>query len=173
MPLPSTMTPIATQTLASTASSISFSNIPQTYTDLVLVFNGGMNTTTGYGLALRVNGDTGSSYSSTRLYGTVLSASSDRLSNTTMIYSLMQATNTLGSMETIIFPNYSNSSVYKTVLFRTTSRGWEGGGSSGVVAATVGLWRSTSAINSITFSPEFTASWISGSTATLYGIKAA
>jgi hypothetical protein len=174
MPLPSTMTPIATSTLASATGSFTFSNIPQTYTDLLVVINGGMATNTGYGVSIRINSDTGSSYSSTRLYGAGSTVTSDRLSNVTQLYALMPASNNLGSVHLFNFMNYSNATTNKTVLIRNSSRGWDAGGSAtGVDALVAGLWRSTAAISSISFSPEFSANWLSGTSFTLYGVKAA
>jgi hypothetical protein len=65
--------------------------------------------------------------------------------------------------------NYSNSTTYKTVLNRTNYAG-----SGGWTVASVGLWRDTSAITSIriAISETQTGNFISGSTFTLYGIKA-
>ena len=57
----STYTPIATQTLGSAAASVTFSSIPQGYTDLVLVDN--VKSASGAGdseLDVRFNGDSGS-----------------------------------------------------------------------------------------------------------------
>ena len=77
----STYTPIYAQTLSSATSSITFSNIPTTFTDLVLVFNG---TRSAAGETnLRFNDDTASNYSRTFLYGDGTSAVSGRQSNTT------------------------------------------------------------------------------------------
>jgi hypothetical protein len=59
--------------------------------------------------------------------------------------------------------NYSNSTTYKTILGRSNAA------TSGTSAA-VGLWRSTSAINSIEIG---TVSFTAGSTFSLYGIAAA
>jgi hypothetical protein len=63
--------------------------------------------------------------------------------------------------------NYSNSTTFKTPLIRTNT-----GPSWGTVFAIVGLWRNTAAITSITFTPD-TGNFDTGSTFTLYGIKAA
>ena len=64
--MPNTYEPIATNTLGSAASSVTFSSIPSTYTDLIVVMNYANST----GLAdvfFRFNGDTGSNYSDTIL----------------------------------------------------------------------------------------------------------
>ena len=60
--------------------------------------------------------------------------------------------------------NYSNTTTNKTVILRNNYPAvatW----------AVVGLWQNTAAINEISLYPEV-ASWLSGSTFTLYGIKA-
>jgi hypothetical protein len=63
--------------------------------------------------------------------------------------------------------NYSNTTTYKTALLRSNlATGTYPG-----VDAFVGLWRSTSAITSITILPA-SNNLLSGSTFTLYGIKA-
>jgi len=53
----STYTPIATQTLSSAVTSVTFSSIPQTYTDLILVMNVTNSSATVY-KALQFNTDT-------------------------------------------------------------------------------------------------------------------
>ncbi len=62
--------------------------------------------------------------------------------------------------------NYSNASTYKTCLIR-------GNDANNYVLATVGLSRSTSAITSISLATSSGAQFVTGSTFTLYGIKAA
>jgi len=79
----STYTPIATTTLGSSATSYTFTSIPSTYTDLVIVAQIKGDTTTY--LNLRFNGDTGSNYSRTTLSGNGSTASSERRSNQTWI----------------------------------------------------------------------------------------
>ena len=169
MPLPSTMTPIATNTLTAVASSVTFSSIPSTYTDLVLVLQGSFDSADD--VRFRFNGDTGSNYSYTNLYGTGSSAGSFRAANQTSgigdFYG--NVTTTLGnSVQIFQFMNYANTTTNKTVLIRSNQAG------SGV-DATGNLWRSTSAITSITFAKgsSMSGTWQSGSTFTLYGIKAA
>ena len=73
----STYTPIATQTLGSAAASVTFSSIPQGYTDLVVVI-GSATFSANSSLYFQYNGDTGANYSSTRLTGNGSSASSSR-----------------------------------------------------------------------------------------------
>ncbi len=62
------------------------------------------------------------------------------------------------------YQNYSNTTTYKTVLSRCSNP-------TGGTLAVAGLWRSTAAITSITLTPT-AGNWLSGSTFTLYGIKA-
>ena len=168
----STYTPIATSTLGSAQASIDFSSIPSTYTDLVLVirYAGSANDQNS---KLQFNGDTASNYSRTALLGNGSSASSVRSSSATFIQMVTNygAGTSLasGNYQIVQIQNYSNTSTYKTALVRTYAQNDSGAGE---VGTTVGLWRSTSAINQVTYS-QGSGNIIAGSTATLYGIQAA
>ena len=156
--MPSTYTPIATHTTTGTVSSYTFSSIPSTYTDAILVI-ADLGGDTSY--KVNINSDTGSNYSSTFLYGDGSSATSGRGSSVT-------AAPTVGRRpgNTIMqFQNYANTTTNKTFISR-------GNASNHMVIATVSLWRSTAAIDSITVTPE-TGSFGSGVTFTLYGVKSA
>ena len=163
----STYTPIATTTASGSVSSITFSSIPSTYTDLILIANVATATSTG-NPRLRFNGDTNSNYSETTLYGSGSSAGSTRGSNETSI--LLIATtymNTDYDMNLILhIQNYSNSTTNKTVLARANK-------ASAGVDQTVGLWRNTAAINSMTIFSASGNNFSSTSTFTLYGIQEA
>lgn len=155
---------IATTTLGSNQASYTFSSIPGTFTDLVLVSRG---TTaaggTDRGLLFRVNSDTGSNYSYTNLDGNGTSASSDRGSNDVFGIAGLISSSTQ-SVSIAQFFNYANTTTNKTILARGNNAGAR-------VRASVSLWRSTSAINSITIF-DSANDLSSGSTFTLYGIKA-
>lgn len=160
--MPLTYDAIATQTLGSSVSSITFSSITSAYTDLVLIASG--LTSGSENIRIRFNSDTGSNYSNTVLYGNGTSALSARNTNSTSL--IMAALNT-SSIGTIIthFQNYSNTTTNKTTIQR-------GSDPAAIARADVGLWRNTAAIYEITLlvnSGTITA----GSTFTLYGIKAA
>jgi hypothetical protein len=156
----STYTPIATQTLSSNQSSVTFSSIPSTYTDLILVISG--STTSFLNTGIQLNSDTGTNYSWTRIYGDGSAAASSRASNTSNGY--VNDIRTSISTTIVHFQNYSNTTTYKTILSRDS-------GASGLVEAWVNLWRSTSAINSIYLFPG--GSFAAGSMFTLYGIASA
>ena len=163
----STYTPLATQTLGSAAASVTFSSIPATYTDLVLVFTGKNTTGATYGLLLQYNGDTTSNYSSTLLWGNGSTASSFRYTTSYNGVFTGWAGSTNFSPIIINIQNYANTTTYKTTLSRSSDAGDR-------VATTVGLWRATpAAINSIVVQFEPTANIATGSTLTLYGIAAA
>jgi hypothetical protein len=160
----STYTPIATQTVSSVATSVTFSSIPSTYTDLVLI----CNTVTALGvdiLDLVFNSDTGSNYSSTQISGNGSAASSTRYSNTSAMLIGLTDSNSNTNISHIM--NYSNTTTYKTVLNRANAP------TSGLARAEVGLWRSTSAINQILIRSDSSNAISAGSTFTLYGIAAA
>jgi hypothetical protein len=169
--MPSTYKKIATTTLSSGTTFFTFSSIPQTYTDLVLVFSASNNASnTATGVWVRANNDSSSLYSTTVVRGYGAAADSFRSSNQTQIgeSNLFFGNDTPGSLICHIM-NYANTSTYKTFLFRKASVAT----SSGESTAYVSLWRSTSAINEIVyFFPGGNAA-IAGGTATLYGIKSA
>jgi hypothetical protein len=167
MAVGSTYTPIATQTLGSAAASYTFSSIPSTYTDLVFIANvkPSIAAYMGYG---QFNGDTGTNYSETLLYGTGSTAGSARESNRTNLYFGNWTTQNSTSSFTnyiINIMNYANTTTYKTTISREADPNTE-------TNAVVNLWRSTAAINSFTFSLN-TGNFLAGSTFTLYGIAAA
>jgi hypothetical protein len=162
-----TYTQIATTTLGSAQSSVTFSSISGSYTDLVLVANTATNTSSNYYL-IQFNSDTGSNYSSTHLRGTGSAASSTSYSNQTSIFTSIGSTistTKLASIMTAHIMNYSNTTTYKTILSRDNNAGTE-------VDTTVALWRSTSAITSIKISIGAN-NFDTDSTFTLYGITAA
>ena len=158
---------LATQTLGTAASSVTFSSISASYTDLVLITSAKNNTGAQYRLQLSFNGDRSTSvYSVTKLTGNGSTAASSRVSNATygaIIIGTIGSTNFDNAITHIM--NYSNATTYKTALARA------GTGTS--VEMVVGLWRSTSAINSIKVLSEGATNFIVGSTLTLYGISAA
>jgi hypothetical protein len=166
--MPSTYEPIATTTLGSAATTITFSSIPATYTDLRVVWIGTSATGTP-DLRIRYNNDSGSNYSITWLWGDGSAAYSGRSTNATSIileFGSTTVTNaTTPTLRTIDIFNYAGST--NKTLLDTTSGDLNGSGGSGV---TVGLWRNTTAINRIDLNTGTTNMAI-GTTATLYGIK--
>ncbi|NBQ85322.1 MAG: hypothetical protein EBU03_04275 [Methylophilaceae bacterium] len=159
----STYTPIATTTLGSAASSYTFSSIPGTYTDLVLVVYT-KNSVQLDSLGLQFNSDTGSNYSNTGLSGNGSSASSYRQTNQSEMNIGLISTN--DAINIIQIMNYSNSTTYKTAISRANVP-------AELVRAVVGLWRSTSAITSIKVKDGSGNNMSIGTTMTLYGIQAA
>ena len=162
MPAGNTYTEIVSQTLGSATASVTFSSIPSTYTDLVLVVTGTVSLADN--VTLRFNGDSGSNYSWTYLAGTGSSAISGRSANTTSILTAGLGTTTIANTIWHI-QNYSNSTTNKTVLNR-------GGRADDGVVGWVGLWRNTTSITSLTVGAG-AGNLSTGSTFSLYGIAAA
>lgn len=160
----STYVPIATTTLGSAQSSVSFNSFSG-YTDLYIVVNA-RNTTNGAACKIQFNGDTGSNYSTTWLEGNSGGAVSGRASNDTagFVYYNGGAFTNNWSTANVNIQNYSNSTTNKTVITRF--------GNIAQTGAYVNLWRNTAAITSITL-VAITENFQSGSTFTIYGIKAA
>lgn len=158
-----TYEPIATFTTTSAQSSYTFSSISSSYTDLILVVTNTTSSTNS--IALQFNSDTASNYSNTVLQGDGSSASSQRdVSQTSLI---VGSTGTNINTTICQIMNYSNTSIYKSLLSRA---GW---GGFTLVRGIVGLWRSTSSINSIKILTANGSNFNTGATFTLYGIAAA
>lgn len=162
-----TYAPIASTTLSASASSVSFSSIPQTYTDLILIIISA-GTAVNDPL-LRFNSDSGSNYSYTGLTGNTSTASSVRASSQTAVslnYFGSDSTSLGDNARRIDIMSYSNTSIYKTVFTRGGRATTDG------IAILANAWRSTSAITTLTLTPG-SGSYISGSTFNLYGVTAA
>jgi len=167
-----TYEPIATTTLGSAQAGITFSSIPATYTDLRVVLFINTSDTNGKGVVFRFNSDTATNYSMTNIYGSGTTAVSNTSSGSDygwIGYNTSTSTTLPGLWTMDIFSYAGNTN--KTVL----CVGSADKNGSGAVERNVNLWRSTSAINAIrlTLYTDGSANMNSGTTATLYGIKAA
>ena len=165
--MPATYEPIATTTLGS-AGSITFTSIPGTYTDLRIVLVS-KSVDLGVNVNFRFNGDSGTNYSYTYIRGDGSSASSYAQTNRSQGYFSDNSDNSNFNVGTLDIFSYAGST-NKTAL-ATYSDDRNG---SGYVFRTVNLWRSTSAITSILLQPgNISTNFAAGTTATLFGIKAA
>ena len=164
--MPSTYDKIESQTLGSAQAAISFTGIPATYTDLVIILNGSITSASAFFQVKMGNGsvdNTGSNYSATRLYGNGTTAYSDRYTSSQPAFAF-GLTGTNQSSAIIHINNYANTSTFKTTLIRYNQI-------NGDVGTAAQLWRSTVAITAVSIVGG--ANLSSGTTATLYGIKAA
>jgi len=158
----------------STTNTVTFSSIPSTYTDLVIVANG-YTLTTDISQRIRFNSDTGTNYSLTYVGGNGTSASSGRTTSGTGIYANYltgwSSTSTQPGNWVFSIMNYANSTTYKTCLSRANQ---PVGSSYPGTEAVVGLWRNTAAITSLTIEAGYSSShyFAAGTTLSLYGIKA-
>jgi hypothetical protein len=155
---------IATTTLSSSASSITFSSIPATFTDLklVLTFAGTSNTFA----AITFNNDTATNYSVTLMRGDGSAVAASRGTNEPNLGSQASfvPANKWGMYDFDIF-SYA-SSLYKTVLY---TKSFEANDATfNYSNKEVGTWRSTAAINRIDLTGNVAFSI--NTSATLYGI---
>jgi hypothetical protein len=164
MPDVSTEVAIATTTLSSAAASITFGSIGSGYTDLRVVIVDTTATTSNGGFYF--NGDTSALYSVTRISGDGSSTYSTRSTGDgrfVLGYAALTST-TIPTMVTLDLFSYAGST-FKTGLctFNADKNG------SGGLDYVVGLYRSTSAITSVSFVTT-AGNLAAGTTATLYGI---
>lgn len=159
----STRTPIASQKVISGTTSVTFSNIPQTFSDLVLVCNvKGTNATDS--LNMTVNNDTGNNYSIIRMQG-ISSAESPAYGSQSSfaIGDFMPNSGNFFAPTIVHINRYSNPTIWKTILSRNgIATNW--------VTNIAGLWRNTSAINTITIRMGASTNIQTDSTFDLYGI---
>jgi len=153
---------IASYTAGSSQNSYTFTNIPQTYTDLVMV-SSGVGSATG-NLECYINGDTNNRYSFNYVYGDGSSAAAGKNADTTRV-----VVGRLGSAVShgiAHFQNYSNTSTFKNVLTKK-GKGDE------ITMLFANVWMNTAAITSLQVFGESAKTMSAGYTITLYGIKAA
>jgi hypothetical protein len=163
-----TYTPLANVTLGSSASSVTFSSIPATYRDLILVFEGSVNTGDRV-VAIRFNSDSGSNYSRVQMAGTGSSTSSSPLSGTATDF-YYQATASQQTNAVVQIMDYTATDKHKSMVSRANTP-------AAYVFANAHRWASTAAITSLQVFPATgsygaNGSFNIGSTFSLYGVIA-
>jgi len=170
-----TYTLISSQTLGSSAASVTFSAIPSTFTDLVLKVSGRSDAAGALTPAatLQFNGDSTTNYSTTILYGALSGGYSTRSSSATQSFwgfngfeSAGNTTNTFASAE-IYIPSYTASQNKPYSLSQVSENN-----SAGTIIneTNAGLWRNTAAITSILLFLS-SGNFITNSSFYLYGIS--
>lgn len=164
------MTRIDQQKIAVDTATVTFSAIPGTYRDLVLMVRGrGTAAAVNVGVRCRFNGDTAGNYNYQRLLG------ADTTTGVTETYSQTSAylgevsaatavAGTAGQIETVI-GDYIDTTFHKTCI---TLGGHTASATTMVVENTYNRWASTAAITQIDLFP-LTGSFVAGSIFTLYG----
>ena len=170
--MPSTFHKIASVTVgAGGASSIDFTSIPATYTDLQILLSA-RNTASAnnwYTLKLQFNSDTTDGNYSTRIlygFGSTAGSGTGNRQNTGYIPSAARTASTFGNLSLYV-PNYAGST---NKSFSTDSVTEGNGASFEILGFHAGLWSNTSAITQIILGAD-AGSFAQYSTATLYGIK--
>lgn len=153
------------------AGTITFSNIPQTYTDLLIVMSlrDTVSAVNNAGCRVMFNQNT-SNYSVRNVYGNGTSAISNSASSQSWIAVGQQpgatATASTFSNDLVYIPNYTQS-INKSIAADSVG---ENNGTTAFQYLAAGLWANTAAITTIELQSNSTA-WAQHSTATLYGIK--
>ena len=153
------------------ASSVSFTNIPNTYTHLQIrgIFRA---TASGTTPLIRLNSDSGNNYAWHRLRGSGTAADAQGYASQPQVaflgsLGLPSATSTFGAAIIDIL-DYANTNKYKTlrILDGADLNG------SGNIELTSGLWQSTSAVTSFSITCDVN-SFAENSQFALYAVKAA
>lgn len=175
--MPKGMYPIFKQTVTATSvASITFSNIPQTYSDLVLYVSA-KSTLTGSALKqanayFKFNNDTTTSYSNNHFYGTGTGTGLARDVNMDYLFAFCVPSSdvsaqTFGSAE-IVIPEYA--SVGKSKQLTSKSFADSDATTASIQISHSGLWRQSSGISTI-FIALLSGSFVQNSTFDLYGIS--
>lgn len=168
--MPTTYEPIATATLGANAAQLEITGLPSTYTDLDIVITNVKASADGSQMVMRINGDTTTNYSFTKLHSTGSAIGS--LQGTAFSNWNFNATNsdtTYPSTVILTILGYADTGKWKHGLAHAS----HDNNGSGDIARFVGQWRSMSAITAIRLLFNAGANLTAGSTITVYGVKAA
>lgn len=169
-----TYTLIASSTVGSGgASTIDFTSIPSTYTDLIVKYSLRASNAAAYNSSsITINGSS-TGYSELNLYGNSTGGVSLSNSGSQIDYFWVPAanatSNTFGNSE-IYIPRYSGSS-NKSVSFSITSENASTATNGAFTGIMSGLWGNTSVINRVTITAGSSASFVQYSSAYLYGVS--
>jgi hypothetical protein len=163
---------IETVEVASPVASVTFTSIPQGYTDLIVKVSARTNNNAVFDNAqVRFNSDSGSNYSRK-----IIASEGTGINNISATgnaaffasYSLNGTTATASTFSNTEFyiPNYASSN-YKSISVDSSV---ENNATTGYDGLAAGLWSSTSAITSIELAPSSGTAFLTNSTFTLYGV---
>lgn len=153
---------LATTTLSSAASSVTFSSIPATFRDLRLVFSGTLSANGS--IVFQLNSDTGNNYFLTGMTGSALGARSNNLTYFAGAVAGVQegVTANIVSTGTLDIFDYSQTNKHKTTLAR-------GSGGASLTDASSTRWANNSAVTTLRIFNNG-GNLNSGTTLSLYGI---
>lgn len=150
---------LSTITLTGAQATVTFSSIPATYRDLILVFSG--TTSAGTTLFGRFNSDGGANYTFNGMFGNGSSPGVVNGGSESFLY--LGYPTTSRNTITVQVMDYSQTNKQKFALSRSSD-------ASGFVTASVNRWSNTNAINTIQLSLASGTIAI-GTTISLYGIN--
>ena len=155
---------MATVSLSGATSSLTFSSIPATYRDLIVVFLGAGSTDLEG--RIRLNSDTGSNYNYVRMSGSGSAATSTSATSQTsgFVSAIAKATTTGALQLNINIMDYSATDKHTTIISRAdqAANGTE---------AFANRWANTAAVTSVQILTS-TGNFAAGSTFSLYGVIA-
>jgi|688.fasta_scaffold195189_3 hypothetical protein len=167
---------IASTTLGSASSVITFSSIPSTYKHLQLRIWGYNNSGSDRSLEMRLNNDSGANYvdhfllsnnTSAPFAGGVTGRTAAYTFDTNTVQRGFNGDPAKASAFIIDIHDYQSTTKNKTIK---AFGGWDGNGS-GWVGLASNLWLSTAAVNRIDLSVPFSTLLQPGTIMSLYGIK--
>lgn len=172
--MPSSRRLIASNTLTGSTASVTFSNIPQTYTDLILRASVRTDASAVWGdVATRPTSGTTNDFSWTYLLGNGATASSSKtasgsdaqFANNYTANGNTATSNSFGSLEMYI-PNYTSSSAKPISVFGVT----ETNATTAYIILYAELFNRTNAITSLFMFPNQSSNFLTGSSFFLYGL---
>jgi hypothetical protein len=148
------------------ASTMDFTAIPATYTDLKIVVSGCEATGTSLFFTMQING-VATNQTTRELRGSGSAASSGTNTIATLDQNGSGTTASVFGSADVYITNYASTTKYKAISIDSVS---ENNATAAYMRLSAGLWSSNSAINQLTFYPS-SGNIAQYSTATLYGIK--
>ena len=150
-------------TLSSSASSVTFSSIDQSYRDLVLIVEALGNASSAANVLVTFNSDSGSNYPYVGMSGNGSTAIS--FTGTSTSISGFGSDGTTRVLSSFQINDYSVTDKHKSVLVRANRP-------DSVVQARAARWANTSAITTVTITDNLANGYAAGSTFYLYGVAA-
>lgn len=170
---------IASSVLGSAANAVTFSSIPNTYTDLVIRMSARANTVTNFtSLRLQVNDSTNNDVSWTNMYGTGAAALSDANNGVTQpaafLVNVLPGTSTTNNVFNSVemhIPNYAGSAKKVIQSFAVTEN--NSSSTNTRIAANAALIQATDAVTKIRIDAGSNTSvqFVAGSSFYLYGLE--